>query len=234
METLLDFAKGPLFRFSFSLMILGLIRILILDIWGILEAYRQAGDKEIPWRQVFANTMKWLFPVKKLGSSRPAYSITSFIFHIGLILVPLFLYAHVSLWEKGLGLAWISFGKTWADVLTVVTILAGIILFAGRIIPKGPRSLSRRQDFLWPLLILIPFVSGLLCANIDLRPAAYQWIILTHILTAEMIFILIPFTKIAHCVLMPLSQAVMLIGWRFPANTEEDLTATLGKTGEPI
>ena len=49
MDALLDFATGPLFRLTFAIMLLGLIRILILDLYGMYEAYRRAGDKTIPW-----------------------------------------------------------------------------------------------------------------------------------------------------------------------------------------
>ena len=47
MEALLEFSKGPLFRLCFGIMVLGLIRILFLNIWGIFKAYRKAGDKNI-------------------------------------------------------------------------------------------------------------------------------------------------------------------------------------------
>jgi hypothetical protein len=49
-ETLLDFARGPLFRLTFALMALGLLRILLLDIIGAIEAYRRAGDKTVQWK----------------------------------------------------------------------------------------------------------------------------------------------------------------------------------------
>ena len=58
--------------------------------------------------------------------------------------------------------------------------------------------------------------------------------LLVHVLSAELIFILIPFTKIAHCVLMPLSQFISNLAWKFPANTDEDVCTTLNKKGAPV
>jgi hypothetical protein len=57
---------------------------------------------------------------------------------------------------------------------------------------------------------------------------------LLHVLSAELIFVLLPFTKIAHCVIMPLSQFVITLAWKFPANTDEDVVVTLNKKGEPV
>jgi len=48
MDNLLEFAQGPLFRLSFAIMILGMIRLLWLSIHNGLEAKAAAKDKKIP------------------------------------------------------------------------------------------------------------------------------------------------------------------------------------------
>jgi len=57
---------------------------------------------------------------------------------------------------------------------------------------------------------------------------------LVHILSANLIFLLIPFTKIAHCVLMPLSQVICTLAWKFPPDTDDDIATTLNKKGDPV
>ena len=89
MESLLEFARGPLFRLTFAVMVLGLARIVILDLWGMFEAYRRAGDKNIPWKLTISRTLEWLFPVKRGLNHRPFYSVFAMLFHVGLILVPI-------------------------------------------------------------------------------------------------------------------------------------------------
>ena len=49
-----------------------------------------------------------------------------------------------------------------------------------------------------------------------------------------LIFMLLPFTKIAHCVLMPYSQIINGLAWRFPADTDEAVCTTLNKKGAPV
>lgn len=234
MDTFLDFARGPLFRLTFALMVLGLLRILILEIAGMIGAYRRAGDKNLPWRLIISRTFEWLVPVKRLGHNRPIYSILAIIFHIGLIVTPIFLFAHVHLWKQSVGFGWWTLSPEAADILTLVTIAAGLAIFLGRIGNRAARAISRKQDMLWPLLLLIPFVTGYVCANLGVSPAAYQWFILIHILSGELIFVLIPFTKIAHCVLMPFSQLVSTLAWKFPARVDDDVCETLNKKGAPV
>lgn len=234
MEGILDFARGPLFRLTFALMVLGLLRILILDVSGLIEAYSKAGDKVIPWGDAFKKTIGWLLPFNRAAKNRPFYSLFSILFHVGLILVPLFLFAHVELWKGSLGFGWITLSKNLADILTVTTIIFGILLFIGRAASKESRFISRKQDYLWPPLLIIPFITGFVCANMAVSPQTYQVCMLIHVLSGELIFVLLPFTKIAHCVLMPLSQFIITVAWRFPPETDEEIVITLNKKGKPI
>ena len=234
MQPLLDFAKGPFFRLTFALMILGLLRIVVLDIWGAVEAYRKTGDKEIPWKSTIKDTITWLIPVKRVFNQRPLYSLFSIFFHVGLLLVPVFLYAHVQLWKNGLGFSWITLPKQWADLLTVTTIIFGAAIFLGRLLSKNSRFLSRAQDYFWPLILLVPFITGFTCANLSVSPAYYRFFMLVHVFAGELIFVLIPFTKIAHCVLVPLSRFMITLAWKFPARTDEEICTTLKKKGAPL
>ena len=84
------------------------------------------------------------------------------------------------------------------------------------------------------MVLLIPFLTGYLCANLGLGPTVYRLSMLIHILAGETIFVLMPFTKVAHCVLMPFSQLISNLAWKFPPAAEEPVTATLNKKGAPV
>ena len=234
MDAYLEFARGPFFRLCFTIMLLGLARILFLDIWGIYKAYRKADDKTIPWKLILNRGLEWFLPVNRVARNRSLYSIFSILFHIGLLLVPIFLFAHVKLWETSVGISWLTLPYSWAYWLTISTIVFGIALVIGRSLNKSSSFLSRKQDYLWPLLLLIPFITGFVCGHIIVSSNTYKFFMLLHILSADLIFILIPFTKIAHCVLMPLSQIVCTIAWKFPPNTDVDICKTLNKEGAPV
>ena len=233
MEAWLDFGRGPLFRLAFTLMILGLLRIVYLTVAGMVEAYRRNPDKILPWKDLTLRTLSWLFPFARLWSKRPVYSVASFAFHAGLIAVPLFLGAHVLLWERSLGFAWPALPRQAADWLTLLVIVSGLGLLLGRIADTGARRISRKQEFLWPPLLIVPFASGYLCANGRLEPSVYQWLMLVHVYSGNLIMLLIPFTKIAHCILLPFSQLCTGIAWKFPQGAGDRVAATLGYGDRP-
>ena len=233
MEAWINFGRGPLFRLCFALMVLGLLRIFLLTIVGMVAAYRRNPDKIVPWKELVSKTFLWLFPFGKLWSKRPVYSTISFLFHVGLIAVPLFLSAHLLLWKRGVGFAWPALPQVVADWLTVLVIATAVGLFLGRAFHPGARMLSRRQDYVWPLLLAVPFVTGYVCSNMAVGPRSYQWFMLVHVYAANLIMVMIPFTKVAHCILLPLSQFVTGIAWKLPAGAGDRVIATLGYADRP-
>lgn len=230
MEELINFAKGPLFRFSFAVMILGLIRLVYLTIVNGLTAKKKAKDKELPKKYVRKLTWGFVLPLRAFRV-KPVYGFVSIVFHVGLSITPIFLYDHALLINNSIGFSWLSItlSKHTADILTIMTIIAGAILFIMRVANKFSRFLSRTQDFLWPLILLIPFISGFVCSQITVSPAAYQVFFLIHVLSGCLIFVLIPFTKIAHCILLPFGQWITARVWKLDPDGGENTLITLGK-----
>jgi len=233
-ESWIQFGRGPLFRIAFSVMLLGLARIVLLTVIGIVEGYRRNPDKMVNWREVRRQTLAWLFPVNRLWRARPVYSTLSFLFHIGMLLVPVFLAAHVLLWRRALGLVWPSLPQRLSNYLTLLVVVTGMGLFVGRVADRGARRLSRAQDLAWPPLLIVPFITGYVCSNASLGARAYEAMMLVHVYSADLILVLLPFTKLAHCVLAPLSQVVTAVAWKFPAGAGDGVAATLGYGDRPI
>ena len=234
MEQWLEWARGPAFKFAFVLMVLGLLRHLVLLAAAVAEALYRAGDKKIPWKAVWNATLDWLFPVKKLNNNRPVYSVLSVTFHVGLILTPVFLLPHIELWKRGLGVRWPSIPHVLADVLTLITIAAAVGLFVGRLSNKDSRRISRVQDILLPPLLIVPFITGFLAMHPLWNPIDYNVTMFIHVMSANLIFVLIPFTKLGHIILLPASQLVSEVGWHFPAASGDDVTIALKKENLPI
>jgi nitrate reductase gamma subunit len=231
-EAWIDFGRGALFRLAFALMVLGLLRIFLLSVLGIAEAYRRSPDKIVPWKDTARRTLAWLVPVG-LWRRRPAYSVVSFLFHIGLISVPLLLAAHALLWRRSTGLPWPAMPQSWANWLTLLTVATGLGLFFGRVFHRAARALSRNQDYTWPLLLIVPFTTGYICSNLAISPRTYQVTMLLHVYSADLIMMMIPFTKVAHCVLAPLSQVATAISWKFVPGAGDRVVVTLGHADQP-
>ena len=103
MEAWIEFGRGPLFRLAFSLMVLGLLRIFVLTSSEWWRAYRRNPDKIVHWKEVGKPDRRVAVPHRPVVESAAVYSTFSFLFHVGLLLVPLFLAAHVLLWKRSSG-----------------------------------------------------------------------------------------------------------------------------------
>jgi nitrate reductase gamma subunit len=229
MDHWLDFAQGPLLRFALWVMFLGLARHVFLAAWGLGEAVRKAGDQAIPYRAVLRRTVSWMFPVLHLHRNRALNSFTSFTFHVGLILAPVFLADHIDLWRQGVGIGWPALPRPVADVLTLLTLAAGIVLLLYRIYAREARFISGALDYFLLGLLLIPFATGYVAWR-SWNPFSYQAVMLIHVLSGVMIFLLIPFTKLAHCILFPLVRLCSEVAWHFPAGAGAKVVKTLSGT----
>jgi len=233
METLLEFARGPCFMFSFTFMLLGLIRLLVLTCWEIIRDMRRAGDKTLPYSQLFLATLRWMFPVEKM-KNQFFFSLTSVLFHIAILVVPIFLGGHIALWTRSLGLSWPAIPNNLADVLTVVAIVAGVALVIQRATARATRSLSRFQDYILPLIIAVPFATGFLLMHPVINPFSFEAMFFIHVMSANMIFVLIPITKLSHIALIPSVQLVSEVGWHWPSDSGSRVGISLGKENEPV
>jgi nitrate reductase gamma subunit len=233
MESLLEWARGPFFIFAFIFMVLGLLRHIVVTVWEVIRMMRRAGDKVLPYRQIFITTIKWLVPVGKM-KGRFLFSITSVIFHISIIIVPIFLGGHILLWARGVGISWPAIPNHVADVFTMIAIITALTLVIQRISAKATRALSRFQDYALPLLVAIPFATGLFVMHPSINPFSYELMLLIHVMSANLIFILIPITKLSHMVLMPGVQLVSEVAWHWPPDAGSKLAVTLGKEKEPV
>jgi nitrate reductase gamma subunit len=233
MEYWLEWARGPAFIFSFGFMILGLVRHLSLTLWEIARVWQRAGDKSLPLRQVAIATLKWLLPAGRIAQ-QPLFSLTSILFHIAILLVPVFLAGHIALWLRGAGVSWPAIPTTAADVLTVAAVITAVALVVQRIAAQSTRALSRFQDYALPLIIAIPFASGFMVMHPAFNPFSYESVLFIHVMSANLVMVLIPITKLTHAVLIPGVQLVAELGWHWPPDAGSRLAGALGKEGVRI
>jgi hypothetical protein len=86
--------------------------------------------------------------------------------------------------------------------------------------------MSKALDYVLLLLILNIFVSGYVAGRVW-NPIPYDTLMLFHTLNGVVLLILIPFTKIAHCVLYPLIRLGSEIAWHLTPQGGSDVVKTL-------
>lgn len=225
MEQLIEFARGPLFTFTFLIMILGLVRQVVIQIYSLVIR-KGRRLQNAPWRKIVADALTWVIPIRHLIKGTIIFSIVSFLFHIGVILVPLFLASHIVLWEAFLGINLPRLGQTAADTLTLFTIACLFLLFGYRLFIARVRAMSQPIDYLLLVVIIIPFVTGFLASHPGVNPFSWQLMMLVHLLSAEVLFVLIPFTKLAHVVLFVFDR-ISAVHWQLRPGAGEKVAEAL-------
>lgn len=234
MESALTFARGPLLTLAFAVFFLGLLRQVGLTLAELTRAYARAGDQVIPFGRLFRQSLGWILPVKALRGTRIPYTTASVVFHLGMLLASVFLNGHVQLIQKGTGIAWPTLPPAAADLLTLTTLAALCALLLLRLADRAARFLSGFQDWFLPALCVVPLLSGYLVAHPAANPLPYTLTYLTHLLSAELLLTLIPFTKLAHGILFPFTRISWELGWHFVPGAGERVRIALGKEGERV
>jgi nitrate reductase gamma subunit len=232
-EGWIAFARGPMFRAALLFMVLGLVRHAVMTIWEMRRMFRRAGDKTIPYRKVFITTVKWLFPVGKIHQRLP-YSLTTLVFHVSVIVVPIFLAGHIALWAAGTGVSWPAISNGLADILTIAAVATALLLVVERAAAADSRVLSRFQDYAIPLLIALPFASGFLVRHPTWNPFPLDAALFVHVVSANLLLILIPLTKLSHMILLPATPMVTELAWHFPPDAGRQVGVMLDKVEQPI
>ncbi len=222
---LLDIARGPLFRFAFTLMVLGMVRIVALGCSDMVGAYVTAADRSRFWHKVRLRILWLTFPSLVLHRLRPqcrggmlAYHVslcfTSMLFRLVAILLPAFLVAHVYLWKRGIGLTWPVLSGHAADTLAWIVIGLGVALFFGRLFSPALREIDPPWSFLKPLILIVPFITGVLAMHPTWSSVDYHVMLLLHTLSGIVVLVLVPFSRLLTCMHRPLVWVMPEAAWQ--------------------
>jgi nitrate reductase gamma subunit len=203
-----DFLTGFMFWLAISVCLIGMLVRIVLYFRGLNWQLDRVAYKAYPsagFKGAFISIYKWLLPFGTRGwRKQPFMTILFFGFHIGAILLPLFLIAHNLFLKEVAGFSLFSLNQHIADILTWVTIICGLLIILRRIALPEVRILTTNYDYLILFISLAPFVTGLI-ARYELGNYSF-WLTL-HIFFGEILLIAIPFTKLSHIVMFFASRA---------------------------
>ncbi len=198
-----DLIQGPLVWLSF-IIFAGGIMIQTYRYAMMTKIHRnrpQIPEKEIPklktvskWERFFYKLA--FFKLSVVGFN-PLLVTISLVFHFCLLVTPLFLLAHNVLLENFIGFGLYSFSSRTSHILTGVVLACGFFFILRRIILRRVRAITTFKDYLILGLALAPFLTGFLAHQ---NAYDYNTMILLHILSCEILLILIPFSKFFHMI----------------------------------
>jgi nitrate reductase gamma subunit len=206
------FVAGPLLWISFAVFVIGsLVRI------GMF--LRVSSQKDKPVYQYFNLSYvlktygRWLLPVNPGVFKTPSFMLLAYAFHFCLILVPILLRGHIIVWEESrFGWSWPALPPLIADVMTLAVIAIAALFLLRRLVSQDVRLLSTFSDYALLVVAALPFLTGYCLVhgtwNTFISPFGMQTI---HLLSGELMLILIPLTKLSHFVLFFFSRGATAV-----------------------
>ena len=197
-----NFLTGPMLFISLVVFFGGLIYRLVMYFKGLdwrLERVAYKPHMAQGMKGGLHSAYKWLVPFGTFGwRAQPFFTICFFMFHIGAVLVPIFLIGHNVVLQETFGFSFPTMPQILADVLAVLTIVGAIFITLRRIALTEVRVLTTSYDYFILALATLPFITGFIAR---LHVGSYDFWLTCHVLTGELMLILAPFTKLSHIAL---------------------------------
>lgn len=209
-----ELVRGPLVWVSLIVFVLGTI----FQVFRFFALSRKAGmSPHVPLKPPKKDLPKWYSPgrlagfFKKTGhtvlSVSPITIIVSTVFHVLLVLIPLFLLGHNELIELTLGISLPSISENTSDLLTFAVLLCCAFFLCRRLFLARVRSITTTYDYLVLALATVPFLSGFLAYH---QIYEYRTVMIIHMLSGELMIMAIPFTKLTHMIFFFLNRFLVV------------------------
>jgi nitrate reductase gamma subunit len=206
MHSLYNFVSGPLAWLAFIVFIGGcLYRLITLMV--LVHKKEKFIYSYMSWKYSLRSIVRWSTPFATENMRRhPAMTIVAYVFHVCLILTPIFLLAHVTLVDESWDLSWWTLPDTLAAIMTLLVIGACVFFLVRRLVNPEVQYVTSASDYILLTIVAAPFITGFL---VYYQWFGYQTLLILHILSGEIMLVAIPFTRLSHMLFAPLTRAYM-------------------------
>ncbi len=200
-----NFVSGPLVWVAFIVFIGGMLYQFIT----MLTLAKK--DKVVyPYMSVkygLRSLFHWVVPfASKNMRVRYETTIVTFAFHLCLILVPIFLVAHVVMFSFAWGAKWGTLSGVAADWLSILVALAAIFFLLRRLMLPEVRFVTSASDYLLLAIVVAPFATGFMAHR---QWFDYETMVIIHMISGAVMLMAIPFTRLSHMLYFPFTRAYM-------------------------
>lgn len=198
---------GPLLWIALLIFVGGLSWRVVRYIKGLdwrLERVAYGPGRDIGLKGAVTSVLQWLVPFGTHSwRKQPYFTVAFFLFHTGLVIVPLFLLGHMVIMQERFGFSLPSFPLWLSDGLTVGALVGGLMMALRRIALPEVRFISCKMDWFVLGLCFFVLLSGFLTR---LQAPGYEDWLLWHVFSGEVVLVCAPFTKLSHIVLYFMSR----------------------------
>lgn len=196
--SLLDFARGPALQWSLIILVTGILwRLVGAMVLARAQHLSRPRSRAMLWggvRTVFNRS--WI--PGDMGRKTLFQQVSGYVLHIGLFVVILLFVPHIEFIEGLTGLRWPGLPTNVITVTAAITVGVMVLLLIRRLTHPVLRRISGFDDYASWLVTALPLITGLLAFG-HLGPR-YETMLALHILSVELLFVWIPFSKLIHMV----------------------------------
>ncbi len=196
--------SGPLAWAAWTIFVLGSI----YQIWSTLNTAKKKDQvllNYVSFRYGMRSIINWSIPFNTVNMRlNPIFTGVAFFFHIAFFVLLIFVSAHQIMIEEGFGIGWFTIPDFVADIIAFAVIAACIFFGVRRVVRPEVSYVTDWTDFALLSLVAAPFVTGVLAYH---QLGNYMLMVVLHMLSAELLLVAIPFTRLSHMLLAPLTRA---------------------------
>ena len=195
--------RGPAFDVAVAIFVIGVVaRLLEILLLGRARSYSEPKGSQVG--PGFAEIFKRSVPLPDIIKRGAVTIVGGYIFHIGLFITIFLFVPHIELIDSVLGVRWPGLPNPLVDGVAVVTMVALVVLLLHRLRHPVKRMLSTSEDYLTWLVTFLPILTGWLAYHRLINP--YPLVLGLHILSVELLMVVLPFTKLMHTFTVFLSR----------------------------
>ena len=211
---LLEFARGPALWFSLFVLVAG-------SAWRIIVIYRLGTKPDLSEPRStrrFAGALRGIFgrmiQRNEFRSGGKLGAFNGYLYHIGLAVIVFGFLPHILFVERLTGLAWPALPGWLVYVAVGPTIVALLVVLLERLTDPVLRLLSGFDDYFSWFVVLLPILTGMgVVSGWSPQPATsgaalYPLPLAVHLLSVELLFLWLPFGKLAHAFLVFFSRGI--------------------------
>jgi nitrate reductase gamma subunit len=199
MELLYNLARGPLVWVAMALFVVGSLykfsqmALLARQKDGLVYEYWS-------WKHALKSVFFWwIVPLGSFNARlNPVMAIVTWVFHVCLLLSPIFLLAHVAMFETSWNVGlWSTLPDNLADIMAIAVLVGCAFFLLRRLVLPQVKFVTSGSDFFILAVVCLPFLTGVLAYH---QVADYRTLVTLHMLAGELMLALLPFTRLAHAI----------------------------------
>jgi NAD-dependent dihydropyrimidine dehydrogenase PreA subunit len=185
--------QHTLLRLAFLVLILGVTLRIVFFFFAVSKCSLHA---KYGLRTLLSNLGRAVVPLHMVFSKKTLYAIMRYVFHICVIVVPIWYSGHIYLWEEyGFDWYWTPLPDVWSDRLTIAVLAFAGYFFVRRIIVLKIQHTSSISDFFIVIITVLPFLTGYVFTSGTMNSIPFfdNHLQNIHILTAEVMMVMVAF-----------------------------------------